>query len=113
MSLGQPVIATRFSAITEIVGKGGILVPPYDGVAGDYVVPDSNRSVDGAVVNAERFTEAMLYLYQNEKERRELGLLAREQARDFDYDTHIIPAWHKLLSQINPDDIMMREALQV
>jgi len=111
MSLGQPVIATKCSAIPEVIGKGGILVPTYEGEAGRYSVYDSARSVDGAVVNMEKFVDAMLELYQNPVERKNLGYVAREQARKFDYDAEIIPAWLKILSQINPDEILVKEVL--
>jgi hypothetical protein len=111
-SLKQPVIATAYSAIPEVVGEGGILVPPYEGEAGRYAIHDQARSVDGAAVNQEKFVEAMLYLYENPKERRELGFLGREHAKEFDYDTRIVPAWLDILSTINPDEILFREVLK-
>lgn len=113
ISLNQPVIATNCSAITEVVGKGGILVPTYNGGAGRCSVHDGARSVEGFAIDQEKFIEAMLYLYQNPKERIELGHLGREHAREFDYDTKIIPAWLKVLAQINPDEILVRETLQL
>lgn len=113
ISLKQPVIATKCSSIPEVVGKGGILIPPYEGEAGKYAISDNTRSVDCVAVNQEKFVEAMLRLYQDKEERKELGLLGREHAKQFDYDTGIIPAWLKLLGSINPDDILIKETLQL
>lgn len=113
IALKQPVIATKYSAVPEVVGKGGILVPTYEGGAGRYSIHDTARSVEGGAVNQEKFVEAMRELYDNPKERKELGFLGREHAKDFDYEGKIIPAWKKILTSFNPDEIMLKELLQI
>lgn len=113
MSLRMPVIVTDYSACSEVCAKGSILVPTYEGRAGRYRLDDRRRSVEGGVVNEEKFTEAMLYLYNHEKERKELGKEARRWAREFDYDTKIIPQWVRLFRSVTPEKVMMKELLEM
>lgn len=108
MSLGMPVIITDYSACSEVCKYGSILVP----ITGTFRMDDGRRSVEGGLVDEEKFTQAIESLYYNDKKRRELGVIAREWSRNFDYDTRIIPQWVNLLSQINPDAIMVKELLQ-
>jgi glycosyltransferase involved in cell wall biosynthesis len=107
-SLGVPTISTKCSAVTEVVGKGGILVEPYCGYAGQYSIQDTARSVEGVTVNHEKLTEAILQLYGNKDERIELGCLGREHAMSYDFERQIIPAWSNILSSINPDEILLK-----
>ena len=113
MSLGMPVIITDYSACSEVCKKGSILVPCYEGQIGRFRFDDRRRSVEGGIVNEEKFTEAMVYLYNNEVEREALGRQARRWAKEFDYDTKIIPQWISLFNYISPEKIMMAELLQV
>jgi len=112
LSLGIPVIAPDYSAIPEVCEEGAILVPLYDGPAGYYRPHDNLRMVNAGIVNQERFVEAMLRLYDNPDERKELGIRGREWAKNFDYDTQILPAWLDILSRVNPDVILAEEVLR-
>jgi len=109
LSLGMPVIITNYSACPEVCVKGSILIPCYEGQAGKYRHDDRRRSVAGGIVNEEKFTEAMLYLYNNPKERESLGKVGRKWAKEFDYDTKIIPQWIELFESINLEEIMLAE----
>ena len=111
LSLKIPVAITDYSACSEVHQKGSILVPCYEGRAGRFRWHDKVRACDGGVVNEEKFTEALLRLYDNPKERKELGIQAREWAREFDYATKIIPQWIDILNKINPDIILQNELL--
>ena len=46
-------------------------------------------------------------------ERAKLGKQARRWAREFDYDTKIIPLWINLFKQVAPEKVMMNELLQL
>jgi len=113
LSLGIPVIITDYSACSEVCAKGSILVPCYEGRAGRFRWHDKVRGVEGGIVNEEKFTEAMLYLYNHPEERAKLGKQARLWAREFDYDTKIIPLWINLFKQVSPERVMMKELLQL
>lgn len=113
MSLGIPVIITDYSACSEVCAKGSILVPTYEGQAGRFRWHDKIRGVEGGLVNEEKFTEAMLYLYNNPEERIRLGKQGRRWAREFDYDTKIVPLWLALFEQVAPEKVLMRELLQL
>jgi glycosyltransferase involved in cell wall biosynthesis len=112
LSLGMPVIITDYSACSEVCEHGSILVPPYVGHAGRFRWHDETKKVDGAIVDQEKFVEAMLRLYDNPDERLELGVRGREWAKQFDYDTQTLPAWLDILGRINPDLILTEEVLR-
>ena len=112
-ALGMPVIVTKYSACPEVVGNAGVLVPCYRGRAGRFRWHDSCRSVEGGIVNEGLFTKALNTMYTNKEYRTNLGKLGRLHSKMFDYDEVIIPMWNSLLSQINPDILMMRETLKL
>jgi len=111
LSLGIPIICPYYSSLPEVCEKGALLIPLYDGPAGHYRVQDAVRSVYGGIVNQEKFVEAMARLYDHPDEREELGAQGREWAKDFDYDTQIIPGWMNILGSVNPDVIYAQELL--
>jgi glycosyltransferase involved in cell wall biosynthesis len=113
MSLGMPVIVTDYSACSEVCEKGSILIPPYPGHAGRFRWHDELRKVEGAIVDQEKFVEAMLRLYDNPAERKELGAIGRIWAKNFDYDTQVVPDWLDVLDRINPDTILAEEILRI
>ena len=113
MSLGTPVIITDYSACSEVCKKGSILVPTYEGQAGRFRWHDKVRGVEGGIVNEDKFAHAMLQLYNHPEERVNLGKQARLWAREFDYDTKIIPLWINLFKQVSPEKLMMKELLQL
>ena len=112
LSLSIPVIATDYSAIPEVCGRGSVLIPTYDGPAGRFRIHDRVKLVDLGIVNQEKFVEAMTRLYDNPGEREELGIQGREWARNFDYEAQIVPSWRKLLETFNPDQIFAEELLK-
>jgi len=109
-SLGMPAVITDYSACSEVCEKGSILVPTYEGDVGRFRYHDKIKKVQMGLVNQEKFVEALLRLYDNPEERKELGAQAREWAKTFDYDTQIIPGWLDILSRINPD-VMLAEMI--
>lgn len=113
MSMGIPVVATKYSAIPEVVGDAGILIPCYRGQAGRFRWHSNIRHVEGGIVNERKFAEALNRMYDHKDERVKLGLLARERAKMFDYEKHVVPRWLSLLEQINPDLILSRELLGI
>jgi len=81
MACGVPVIAQNCSAITEVVGPGGILVDPLMTV----IVPSGQ---DQWIPNVDAFTEAIEKLYLSRGARRDLGRKAREHVEaNFSWDT--------------------------
>lgn len=108
LSLEMPVAITAYSACPEMCKKGSILVP----IKGTYRMDDRRRGVEGGLVDEEKFTEAIIRLYENKEERGELGSQGREWAREFDYDTKIVPQWINLFNQVTPEKIMIKELLQ-
>ena len=109
MSLRIPPIITDYAASSEVHQKGSILVPCYEGRQGRFRHQDRMRGVQAGIVNEEKFVEAMLYLYNNPEERMALGREGRRWAREFDYDTKIIPQWINLFNSISPEDVMLKE----
>lgn len=65
MSWGKPVVASRVGGLPEVVGDGGILIPPKD---------------PGALAGA------LSSLLSDDGKRRELGAKARTHIRKFDWD---------------------------
>jgi len=65
MACGTPVVASRSSAIPEVVGRSGLLVNPY---------------------RVDAIGEAIRSLLENESFRRALGVQGRHRALEFDWD---------------------------
>jgi len=74
---------------------------------------DRRRSVEAGIVDEKKFVDAMIYLYENEKDRCKLGSEARLWSEEFDYDDKIIPQWVKLLGNLDTDLIAAKELLNV
>jgi len=113
MAMNLPAIITDYSACSEVHQKGSVLVPTYRGRAGRYRMDDRRRSVEAGVVDEKKFVDAMIYLYENEGERRKLGREARRWSKEFDYDKKIIPQWIKLLGNLDTDLIAAKELLNI
>jgi len=79
LACGTPVIAQDFSATTEVVGPGGILVKPQRHFT-------TARMVDFALPDVDGMYEALESLYKNPKLRHELGQKAVEHAKGFNWD---------------------------
>jgi len=65
MACGTPVVASRSSAIPEVVGHSGLLVNPF---------------------RVDSIAEAIRSLLENDSFRRALGVQGRNRAREFDWD---------------------------
>ena len=65
MACGTPVVASRSSAIPEVVGRAGLLVNPF---------------------RVDAIAEAIRSLLENEAFRKALGVQGRHRAREFDWD---------------------------
>jgi len=109
MTLGQVVIAPNYSAVPEVLDKYGALIP----IKYRYQEPDALRSVESGIVDEEKFVEQMNYYYSNINERIELGIRAKEWARQFDYDSQIMVGWNQILDKINPDVLLARQMLRL
>lgn len=109
LSYNMPVIITDYSACPEVCAKGSILVPTI----GTYRVMDQYKTVDLAIIDEDKLAEEIVYLYNSPSERKELGLIGRTWAKEFDYDTQIGPAWLDVFSRVNPDVFLAQQLLGV
>jgi glycosyltransferase involved in cell wall biosynthesis len=80
LACGTPVVATDGSAVTEVVGPGGVLVPP----AGRIGTPQGQEQL---LPDIEGFTAAIERLYLDRKTRKQLGAAGVEHAARFSWDT--------------------------
>jgi hypothetical protein len=92
-----------------VLDKYGVLIP----IKYRYQEPDALRSVESGIVDEEKFTEQMNYYHSNINERIELGIRAKEWARQFDYDSQIMVGWNQILDRINPDVLLARQMLRL
>ncbi len=79
LACGVPVIAQDFSATTEVVGDGGILIKPV----GKW---STSLMTDLAVPDNDEFVKQLFYLYENGKVRGELGNKGIKHASHFQWD---------------------------
>lgn len=80
MACGVPVIATDCSAITEVVGSGGILVPGQGWMTNPY-------GVDMVTADVDAMAEQLAGLAMNPVHRAELGRQAKQHVLDtFNWD---------------------------
>jgi glycosyltransferase involved in cell wall biosynthesis len=79
IACGTPVVATDCSAITEVVGPGGILVPPKDRITTPMGQEQCLPDIDG-------FTAAIERLYLSRKLRRDLASAGVAHAAQFSWD---------------------------
>lgn len=94
LACGVPVIAQKVSAITEVVGPGGILVDPER----EITVPSGE---DQWLPNIGAFTEAIESLYSSRRRRRELGQAGREHVtQSFSWDS-AADRFHDLLEKLD------------
>lgn len=100
-----PVIAQDCSSITEVVGPGGVLIPPgrefsvYNGT--DMYLPD-----------VEAFTEAIERLYLSRGARRDLGQAGREHVvQSFSWDT-AAQRFHNLVTKVTAEQLQLETVAQ-
>lgn len=77
---GTPVVAQDCSAITEVVGPGGVLIPP-----GDFMSTPMGQ--DQRLPNIPAFTAAIERLYQARGSRRKMGAAGVKHAAQFTWDS--------------------------
>lgn len=88
MACGVPVVATGWAAEVEVIGPGGILIPPLHDAYGQPVVYHSRFGMDWAVPDARGFVDPITDLLANKKRRRDLGDAGRLHVkRSFSWDT--------------------------
>jgi len=102
---GVPVIAQDCSSITEVVGPGGVLIPPgrhfsvYNGT--DMHLPD-----------VPAFTEAIERLYMSRGARRDLGAKGREHVvKSFSWDT-AAQQFHDLVTKVTTEQLQLETVPQ-
>lgn len=87
MSCGVPVVSTGWAAEIEVVGDGGILIPPLHDSYGEPVRNHSKYGMDWAVPDPRAFTEPVLRLLSHPSHRRDLGQAGRLHVkRSFSWD---------------------------
>jgi starch synthase len=72
-----PVVTTDHAAGPEVVGPGGLLVPPLHDSYGDPVVHHSNYGMDWVVPDARAFVDPILTLLAKPQRRRQMGEAGR------------------------------------
>lgn len=72
-----PVVSTGWAAEIEVVGPGGILVPPLHDEYGDVVRYHSTYGMDWAMPDPHGFVDPVLALLNKPSRRRELGRAGR------------------------------------
>jgi glycosyltransferase involved in cell wall biosynthesis len=79
MASGTPVIAGDHSAVTEVVGDGGVLVPPKDRIS-------TSMGQEQCLPDIDAYTAAIEHLYLAGGVRRKLAAAAVERASKFSWD---------------------------
>lgn len=88
LACGVPVVTTDYAAGPEVVGPGGILVPPLHDSYGDLVRYHSTYGMDWAVPDARAFTGPIQMLLDKPQRRRAMGDAGRQHVkRSFSWDT--------------------------
>ena len=91
-----PVVVTDWAADAEVVGPGGILVPPLTDSYGDPVRFHSTYGMDWAVPDPRGFVEPVLNLLAKPARRREMGAAGRRHVARFSWDTAAAEFLHLL-----------------
>jgi glycosyltransferase involved in cell wall biosynthesis len=82
-----PVVVTDWAADAEVVGPGGVLVPPLIDRYGEPVRYHSRYGMDWAVPDARGFAEPVIDLLRKPARRRELGRAGRRHVQaSFSWD---------------------------
>jgi glycosyltransferase involved in cell wall biosynthesis len=100
-----PIIAQDCSSITEVVGPGGVLIPP----GREYAV---FNGTDMYLPNVEAFTEAIERLYLSRGARRDLGQKGREHVvNNFSWDT-AAQQFHDLVTKVTTEQLQLETVAQ-
>jgi glycosyltransferase involved in cell wall biosynthesis len=88
MACETPVVCTDWAAEREVVGDGGILVPPLQDHRGQSVRYHSRFGMDWAMTDPESYVQPTLSLLAKPARRRTLGAQGRAHVvRSFSWDT--------------------------
>ena len=88
LAAGTPVVSTGWAAEVEVIGPGGVLIPPLTDSYGEPVRYHSGFGMDWAVPDPKAFTKPVLRLLANPRARRDLGDAGRLHVkRTFSWDT--------------------------
>jgi glycosyltransferase involved in cell wall biosynthesis len=88
IACGVPVVSNDWAAEQEVVGPGGVMVPPLHDSYGEPVRYHSSYGMDWAVPDPRAFTEPVLTLLNKPARRREMGAEGRRHIeRSFSWDT--------------------------
>jgi len=88
IACGTPVVATGWAAEVEVIGDGGIIVPPLRDSYGEAVRFHSRYGMDWAVPDPRAFVEPVLSLLDKPARRRAIGAAGRLHVkRSFSWDT--------------------------
>jgi glycosyltransferase involved in cell wall biosynthesis len=91
IACGTPAVAMDYSAVPEVVGPAGVLIPPA------YLV-DNEYDHKWAAIDSDLFTEAVIRLAQKPAVRRQLGSLGPAHVKaNFDWD-HSAAQFHDILA---------------
>jgi glycosyltransferase involved in cell wall biosynthesis len=102
LACGTPVVAQNVSAITEIVGPGGILIDP----ARPFTVPMGQEQM---LPDVDGFTREIEHLYLAGGVRRKLAIAGREHVeRSFSWDV-AARRFHELISELAEASVPQEE----
>jgi len=83
-----PVVCSDWAAESEVVGPGGVMIPPLRDSYGEPVRYHSTYGMDWAVPDAKAFVEPVLSLLAKPARRREMGAAGRKHVEhSFNWDT--------------------------
>ena len=91
LACGTPVVATDYSSVTEVVGPGGVLIPPRDFITNAY-------AHEWALVDEVAMSAAVERLITKPGERRSLGAAGRQHVARFTW-TAAVEQFDRLLNQ--------------
>lgn len=91
LACGVPVVSTRYSAVTEVVGPGGILIDPAYYLTNAY-------AHEWALVDEPAMTEAVEYLINHPAKARELGNLGRRHVARYTWQG-CVEVFDRLITQ--------------
>jgi glycosyltransferase involved in cell wall biosynthesis len=87
LACGVPVVVTDWAAEAEVVGPGGVLVPPLHDAYGEPVRYHSTYGMDWAVPDARGFVQPVMDLLAKPHRRKAMGEAGRNHVkRSFDWE---------------------------
>ena len=88
LACGVPVVSNDWAAESEVVGPGGVMIPPLLDSYGETVRYHSSYGMDWAYPDPRAFVDPVLHLLAKPARRREMGMAGRNHVmRSFNWDT--------------------------